>query len=382
MSRALLIVPVLAVLALLAPGCGDSDSAYEFTDVREGKQDTPLVPPGMTSGDRFGMGGHGGDPHAGMHGGGGGDPHAGMPGKSSAPFTWTTPDGWEEAKGHSMRAGSWRVKGQPKTDCSLSLLQGLGGDMLDNVNRWRNQMKAKPVSASEVAALPRKKMLGKDAIFVNITGANAGMGGEKAAEDARLLGLLLTLPGRAVFLKFTGPAEVVAANEGAFLLLAASIKPAAQAPSAGMGAPSAGRPAFKWSLPDGWEIRKGRPGRIVTVGPKDASTTECYLYPLSGDGGGVVLNLNRWRSQMGQKSLDEEAIAKLERIDVLGVKATLIQIKGPFRGQSGESLDGALLYGMVCLTDRYLLTAKMTGPTSVMDKEWDNFVSFCKSIRD
>lgn len=381
MSRVTLLAPLLLACAVLASGCGDSDSSYEFTDVRERKQDTPLVPSGLTSGDRFGMAGHGADPHAGMHGGGG-DPHGGMHGASSAPFTWTTPATWEEAQGHSMRAGSWRVKGQPKTDCSLSLLPGLGGDMLDNVNRWRNQMRVKPMSAAEVAALPRKKMLGEDAVFVNIIGAYAGMGAGKAEGGARMLGLLLTLPGRAVFLKFTGPAEVVAANEAAFVQLAASIKPAAPAKSAPMGAPSAGRPSFKWSLPEGWEIRKGRSGRIVTVGPRGATTTECYLYPLSGDGGGVVLNINRWRGQMGQKGLSDEAVAKLERIDVLGIKAPLVKIRGPFRGQSGEALDGALLYGMVCLKDAYLLTAKMTGPTSVMDKEWEKFVAFCKSLRD
>ena len=235
MSRIVLLFPVLSALGLLLAGCGDSQSSYEFTDVRERTQETPFVPPGTTSADRFGMGAHGGDPHAGMHGGGA----PGMGGGSAAPFVWSTPATWEEAKGHSMRAGSWRVKGQPQTDCSLSMLSGQGGQMLDNVNRWRSQMGAESMSTAEVAALPRKKMLGEEAVFVNIPGRYAGMGGGKATEAARMLGLLLALPGNAVFLKFTGPAEIVAANEAAFLELAASLKPGAPASSAPMGADGA-----------------------------------------------------------------------------------------------------------------------------------------------
>jgi hypothetical protein len=376
----------LLALGLLATGCGDSESTHEFTNVRERGQQTPTVPSGMTSADRFGMRGRGGNPHAGVPGM---DPHAGVPGMGAkaggraAPFTWTTPTGWEEVSGHAMRAATWRVSSEPLTDCSLSLLPGVGGAMLDNVNRWRGQMGAAPLSAEEVAALPRKPLLGAEAVFLNVEGRYAGMGGDKAIEKARMLGLLLSRPGSAVFLKFAGPTAVVAANEEAFLALAASVKPAAPAPAAQpLSTPPADRPAFKWSLPEGWELRQGRPGRVITVGPREAPGTECYLYYLIGDGGGVGPNINRWRSQMGQADLGDAQIAALEEVDVLGVKSRLVRIEGPFRGQSGEAVDGALLFGMTCLKEGYLLTAKMTGPSSSMSKEWDAFVSFCKSIKE
>ena len=380
MSRRLALCFLLLALLVPVPGCGDSESSYEFTDVRERTQKTPLVPPGTTSADRFGMRGHGSDPHAGMHAR---DPHAGLPGRKAAPFTWTTPADWEEVQGHAMRAATWRVKGQPQTDCSLSRLPGVGGTMIDNVNRWRGQMGAAPLSAAEVEALPKKPLLGADAVYVDIEGRYAGMGGGTVVEKARMLGLLLKQPGSSIFLKFAGPADVVAANEAAFLALAASVRPGAPArPAPPMGAPPAGRPAFRWSLPEGWELRQGRPGRIVTVGPQGVPTVECYLYYLTGDGGGLGPNINRWRSQMGQAALDDAAIQALEEIDLLGTKARLVKIQGPFRGQSGESLDGALLYGLVAMTDTYLLTAKMTGPADAMAKQWEPFVAFCKSIKE
>jgi len=140
-------------------------------------------------------------------------------------------------------------------------------------------------------------------------------------------------------------------------------------------------PPFKWALPTGWAHRKGRQGRVVTVGPTDSTAAECYLYKLHGDGGGLALNINRWRGQMHQSELTEDEIAKLERIDVLGTKAVLVKMEGGSRGQSGEAVASALFYGMVCLTDSFLLTAKMTGPATSMAGEWDNFVAFCRSVR-
>jgi hypothetical protein len=312
----------------------------------------------------------------------------GMPGAGQKAFQWKTPAGWEEVQGSSSRDGSWRVKGEPQTDCSLSKLQGNGGGLVMNVNRWRKQMGAPDLDAAAVAALPRKKMLGAEALYVDIPGRyGGGMGkGGGAIEDARMLGFLLELPTAAIFLKFTGPAKVIEANQAEFLKLAASIEIAAhgggghatmQPP---VRAPS-GRPEFTWTVPPTWEDRKGRGGRVVTLAPKGSKETDCYLYLLAGDGGGIDLNINRWRQQMGQKALSAEEIADLERIDALGTKTVVVKIQGPYSGMSGEQIDGALLYGAVMLTDSYLLTAKMRGPASEVDGEWDNFIAFCKSVQ-
>ena len=43
-------------------------------------------------------------------------------------------------------------------------------------------------------------------------------------------------------------------------------------------------------------------GRIVTVGPVGAKQSECYLYLLRGDGGGLEANINRWQTQMARRS--------------------------------------------------------------------------------
>lgn len=382
---ALLFLPLLCACTLIA-GCGQGESTYEFSDIRDRTKPRVVVPPTISTAQRFGlrdpraMGGPGGDPHAGVPGMGG------MPGARSKTFQWKTPTGWEEVKTSSSRDGSWRVKGEPQTDCSLSKLPGSGGGLLMNVNRWRKQMGAPEIDAAAVAALPRKTLLGTEAVYVDIPGRYGGsMGKGGPIDDARMLGFLLELPTGAVFLKFTGPAKVVEANQAQFAQLAASIQIAAHggAGHANMPPPrrSSGRPEFTWTVPPTWEPRKDRGGRVITVAPKGSKGTECYLYLLSGDGGGIDLNINRWRQQMGQKALTAEEIAALERIDALGTKVVVVKIQGPYSGMGGEQIDGALLYGAVMLKDSYLLTAKMRGPASEVGDQWDNFIAFCKSVK-
>ncbi len=399
MRRAtLLLAPLLAACALLA-ACGQGEETHEFSDIRDRTKPRSTVPPNITAAQRYGyrdpraMGPHGGDPHGGNpHGG---DPHAGMAGMGhggtmgagAKPFTWKTPDGWEEVKGSSSRDGSWRVKGEPQTDISLSKLRGTGGGMLLNVNRWRKQMGAADLDQAALDALPKLKVLDRDAVYVNIPGRYGGGMGSKGAsiEDARMLGVVLTLPTAAIFVKFTGPSKVVEANQAKFEQLVASIEMAAHggaAPPAQPAPKRGGLPSFTWTIPESWEQRKGRMGRVVTVAPKGAKETDCYLYLLGGDGGGIDLNINRWRGQMGQKPLTPEEIAGLERVDALGTKAVLMKAGGAYGGQSGENIQGATLYGAVILKDSYLLTVKMRGPASELEGEWDNFVAFLRSVKE
>ena len=380
-------IHAVLVLALVLPlgGCGESQKTYEFTDVRKQDRARMSAPPGMTSAERFGFRdprrGGAGDPHAGMPGM---SPGKGAPGAGGKTFAWKTPEGWEEVEGSKSREATWRVKGEPQTDCSLSKLPGNGGGLLANVNRWVGQMGAQPVDAKALAALPRKPLLGSEAVYLDIPGRYGGMGGQEVMQDARMLGFLLELPTAAVYLKFVGPANVVEANQGAFQELAASIAIAAHGGGAQLPPPTLvddERPTFSWTLPASWEQRQGRAGRVITVGPQNAPKSECYLYLLSGDGGGIDLNINRWRGQMAQKDLSAQEIAALERIDVLGTQAVLVKVKGPFKGMNGEEIEGALLYGAVILKDSYLLTAKMNGAAGEMEGEWANFIAFCKSIQ-
>jgi hypothetical protein len=59
------------------------------------------------------------------------------------------PDGWEKSAGSSMRVASFRIPGSGGVDGDVSIipLTGDGGNTLDNVNRWREQLKLPALKA-------------------------------------------------------------------------------------------------------------------------------------------------------------------------------------------------------------------------------------------
>jgi len=109
-------------------------------------------------------------------------------------------------------------------ECYLAKLPGAGGGLVANVNRWRGQMGADPLTPDQVAELPKKPLFGQPATFVSVDGDfSPGMGSTEVREDYRLLGLILSSDAGAVFVKMTGPRELVVANEEKFDRFVASI---------------------------------------------------------------------------------------------------------------------------------------------------------------
>jgi len=139
-------------------------------------------------------------------------------------LTYTTPEGWSEGETSPMRDINLSFGEQGEGECYVARLPGTGGGLVANVNRWRSQMGADPLSDEEVAALPRRSLFGQQAVYIEIDGDyTPGMGTQDTFEDYRLLGLILASDAGAVFVKMTGPRELVAANEEAFDTFTSSI---------------------------------------------------------------------------------------------------------------------------------------------------------------
>jgi hypothetical protein len=326
--------------------------------------------------DSVALGG-GGAAHASAHDGGG-----------RAHFAWTTPAGWDDEPAGGMRQGSWRVHGEPKTDCSLVVLAGGGGGMLANVNRWRGEMGLQPLDAAGLAKLPRHELLGGQAVYVDMTGRfSGGRGRTGAIDDARMLGLILEVGQAALFLKFTGPAKVVGANRAAFEALASSLGPGGEAsadPHAGGAPQGAGTDAggYAFDVPKGWTQQPARMMRVATFVPDDLPAAWCYITRLAGDGGGLDLNVNRWRGEMGQAPLDAAALAKLERIPMLGGQAVLLDVEGDFHGTGGPALEKARMVGAICERPGHVVFVKMVGPAASLQGEVARFRQLCSSLRE
>jgi hypothetical protein len=301
-------------------------------------------------------------------------------------LSWVTPPGWTEQPPRQFREANFLVAGDERAECYLTLLPGEAGGLEANVNRWRDQLSLPPLTAAEVASLPRIDWLGEEAVLVDFEGRWSGMSGDADAGDWRVVGLLQIRPGHSRFLKMTGPAEVVGPQVGALRALADSF-------AFGGGTPSPGsRPvdpveapddpqrsaSLSWSTPPGWRRGPAKAMREVTYFAGDAGQVECYVALLDGSGGGLLANVNRWCGQMGAPELTAEDLARLERLPLAGAEGVLVRIE---RGAGATAAPGQeLLIGAVAqLADRALFV-KLTGPAAAVEAERDALLAFCRSI--
>ena len=131
-------------------------------------------------------------------------------------LTYITPDGWTKAPGSPMRDVNLSFGANGEGECYVARLPGMGGGILANVNRWRQQMGASPITPAEADALPMRPLFGQPAKFIKVDGKFSGMGATEVKDDYRMLGLILASEAGAVFVKMTGPRELVEANEKNF----------------------------------------------------------------------------------------------------------------------------------------------------------------------
>lgn len=143
------------------------------------------------------------------------------------PLAWVTPDGWSEAPPGSspmgMRLIDLRFGEHGEGECFLSAIPGAAGGLEANVNRWRRQMEQPAYSAEELAALPKKIFLGREATFVTFEGDFTNVGDAEARKGYRLLGLVQETPEFTLFVKMTGPKALIDQNEAAFEQFTGSI---------------------------------------------------------------------------------------------------------------------------------------------------------------
>ena len=67
------------------------------------------------------------------------------------PFKWSAPSYWLDNKKTNMRVGSYLIpSSNGSADLSITYLNGDGGGITANVNRWRNQLNLSSLSQEEV----------------------------------------------------------------------------------------------------------------------------------------------------------------------------------------------------------------------------------------
>ncbi|NIA16299.1 MAG: hypothetical protein GWP08_19735 [Nitrospiraceae bacterium] len=356
---------ILFVSLVLVVSCDTANEYQEVTATRTVTPSAPLATTGQST-DRFGL--EFAAPHTHEH-------------ETAARFAWDTPPGWTELPVTSMRLANFRVANRPDTQCYLTVLPGSGGGVVANINRWRAQMALSESSAEAIDNLPTIPLLGQEAAYVEFDGTFSGMNDAVGSDGFKLIGAIVVTDETAVFVKMTGPAEVLEQHRDNFKDFCKSLREVSDDESeqidiaAPYDASSVGE-NLRWVAPETWRREPDRAMRNVTFTAGENGEVECFVSVLRTHAGGMEANINRWRKQMGREALGPEAIAALPRLDVLGQDAPMLAIAGV----DGSSNSDWMLLGVVCeLPDRGIFV-KMLGPEAEVERERDRFVEFCQSL--
>ncbi len=139
---------------------------------------------------------------------------------------------------------------------------------------------------------------------------------------------------------------------------------------------------LEWDLPEGWNELAPTNMRMVNLQVAGDPDSECYVTILSGGGGGLEANINRWRKQMSLRPLLSEEISQLQKKQLFGHAATYLECEGEFSGMGSEEGKSNYTLSGVILEHRGIsMFVKMTGPTKIVDTEIQHFDEFCRSLR-
>ena len=306
---------------------------------------------------------------------------------------YTLPDGWKEKALTQLRVASFEISENGKSaDVSVIPLGGMAGGDAANVTRWRGQVGQSPVDELDVKKLAEPvEVAGKPADLYDIVGTSPGSG-----EAERIVGAILHTEDTAWYFKMLGDAALVEKNKPAFVAFLKSVEfeklaapstmdlsqlPASHPAIPGLAAQTETTATDKptWTVPADWkegELAQFLVARYMIQGTGDA-TGAVYVSQLNGDGGGLLPNLNRWRTQLGQPPLTDDDAAKLPMIDTGGVQATLAD----FTGTDARTGKPARLVGVVLPRNGQTWFYKLMGDPDLVGQQKDALIKFIQSAK-
>jgi hypothetical protein len=154
-------------------------------------------------------------------GGGAATPRASGGKKAASPgIVFEAPPEWTAGRMNEFRKASFTVTaGEQKAEITVIDLEPGSGDLLANVNRWRDQVGLSPFTAAELASLVKKiETLGVQGDYVELNGP----GGVAPAKT--ILGVMAAAGGRSWFVKLMGDSELAASEKPRFEAFVKSLK--------------------------------------------------------------------------------------------------------------------------------------------------------------
>ena len=228
--------------------------------------------------------------------------------------TVNTPPNWEPQPLSQMRQASFLVKGDngAVADISFVNLGSAAGNVLDNVNRWLEQLGQPPVTEQKLADIAQQlhTSLG-DVTIVDLAGLPKQA---DPARDGRIIAAMITTGDATLFFKMRGNAELAEAQKGDFIKWVAGVcnsqTEAKSSQLAAMPQRDEAVPQIKWNTPEGWTEVPPSSMRYASFSTSDGNSgkVDISVVTFAGDGGSDADNVNRWRGQIGPTTVDKSTV--------------------------------------------------------------------------
>jgi hypothetical protein len=143
---------------------------------------------------------------------------------------------------------------------------------------------------------------------------------------------------------------------------------------------AAGNPT--WTVPAGWvagkttSVRRG----VFNVSGPDGQAAEVVVTVFPGDVGGLAMNVNRWRGQLGLEPVADAAVAGLTApLEVGAIKATVVDLTGKEPLPEKKNVPRMLVAVVPQAGNTWFI--KMVGDEPLVAAQKDTFLKFAQSVK-
>jgi hypothetical protein len=305
--------------------------------------------------------------------------------QAAAPIHWTIPTDWKQLPGNEMRFASFAVDaGHPDLQVTVVPLSGNGGSLLSNINRWEGQIGLAPSSEDELKGLLSIiTVAGAPVVIFDRTGPQPA----DHSPPKRILAAIFSHADRSWFFKLAGANDLVQNQKVAFDGFVRSVRfdgspdTPADMTAAPTNIPAPATPAdstlpITYVLPQGWSqesAAQASPFRVVAFNVAfGTDTAEAVVTHVVKDSGTMLLNINRWRGQVGLDPLDDAGKMPSEKMTVHGLDATAWNFEN-------TAADKRMLVAMITHGGEWWFF-KLSGTSALVAGQKSNFDSFVTSI--
>ncbi len=302
------------------------------------------------------------------------------------PITWQAPAGWQiqPASGSATRFATFLI-GPADDPIDLTVVAlpatNMSRSVLANVNRWLDQMGRERLE--DVAQFDRYikpiELPGLRALLVEIAGPPLDDEEEDGDPEQLMLAAIIQGPRLVWFVKSVGPYPVLAAERQRFASFVRSIRFPATTPTKPPISESSDVVTIRYQVPDHWhKDPQQRPMRLVTFIVEDGSRrADMWISRFAGSVGSPLMNINRWRRQVGLPGIDDLGQQATEDISAGDTTGSMLDLAGPKDAAGRASRLLIALFN----TGNTKWFFRMHGDDQLVAREKETFVQFIGRVQ-